>query len=498
MLLPDPALSRAVLVGVHDYRHLAPLPGVQAGVGRLADLLCDPAVWGLPRRHVTVLGAEVTADRILQAVRAAGEAAAETLLVYFAGHGLREHRSRELYLALADADEEEHLTFGTLPYGELVAMLRREGFPARRRMMFLDCCYSGLATSMGGGSVAVVERCDLANLVVETGSGEGDPGDDDDTDFVGHVMTSASGTEESYTPAGSYPLFTGALIDVLEKGIPGAGPALSARSIWQYVRQQRIGSTPQYKALNSREHEPWVRNRAHDARSGVPARRVLPAGSEPMLSPVVPSGELRFATVKGGGYRIGVVKEQMRDVVAKVEDPRLGWQAVPPHFRTVSGRWFQGWDTEEVDAYVEQRRTEPTEFIDALRLLLARQGITVVPGGGPVVGQLTSRFAKKGAVTFTESHLCLKSSAARTSIPYAELENVFLATSHEVVDTGVGNDQGAFPSESLILVTEVTCGHRTLEFREASSAPVRETLRAFLPAMKALRARHPEWFRMVP
>ncbi|MFG3012500.1 caspase domain-containing protein [Streptomyces cinerochromogenes] len=496
MLLPDPVRSHAVLIGVHEYRHLAPLPGVQAGVGRLADLLCDPTVWGLPRRHVTVLGAEVSADRILQAVRDAGKAAAETLLVYFAGHGLREYRRKELYLALADADED-HLTIGTLPYADLVGMLRHEEFPARRRMMFLDCCYSGLATSMGGGSVAVLERYDLANLVVDMGAGQGDAGDDDDSDVIGHVMTSASGTQPSYTPGGSYPLFTGALIEVLEKGIPGAGPTLSAHSIWQHIRQQSIRSTPQYRALNARKNEPWVRNRAGEARPAVPTRRVLPAKPEPVPSPADPSGELRFTTVKGGGYRIGEVKERMKSVIAKAGDPRLGWQAVPPHFRTVSLRWTWGWDMEEVDAHVEQWRAEPKEFVDALRLLLARQGITVVPDGGPPVGRLTARFAKD-AVTFTETHLCLKSPDARMSIPYSELEHVRRATSTEKVDTGVVNDQGVYPSDSIVFITHVTYGHRTLEFREGYPTPVLDALRAFQPAMSDLRERHPEWFRMVP
>ncbi|MFF7351397.1 MULTISPECIES: caspase family protein [Streptomyces] len=497
MLLPDPRRSRAVLVGVDDYEHLTPLPGVALGVDRLADLLRDPTVWGLPRDNVTVLRGEVSAGRILKEVRNAGEAATETLLVYFGGHGLRECRSKELYLALADADKD-HLTIGTLRYAALRDMVRHEEFPARRRMMFLDCCYSGLATSMGGGSAAVLERYDLANLLVEQGAGEGDPGEGDDTDFGGYVMTSASGTEKSYTPAGSYPLFTGALIEALQKGIPGAGPTLSVHGVWRHVLKQRIGSTPQYKALNTQAEEPWVRNRAVDARPAVPPRRVLPAEPDPAPSPDARSDELKFTTVKGGGYRIGAVKGQMEGVIAKVEDPRLGWQAVSPHFRTVPGRWFWGWDRAEVDAHIEERRAEPTEFVDALRLLLARQGVTVLPDGGPLIGQLPSRYAKKGAVTFTKTDLCLKSSAARMSIPYSELQSVALTTSQRSYASGVPGPEGQWPDNNVAFITHVIHGHRSLEFREDSPTPVRRALRAFLPAMADLRGRHPEWFRMDP
>ncbi|GGU76066.1 hypothetical protein GCM10010260_05300 [Streptomyces filipinensis] len=514
MLLPDPRRSHAVLVGVHDYRHLTPLPGVASGVDRLADLLRDPTVWGLPGDNVTVLRGRVSADRILEAVRDAGEATTDTLLVYFAGHGLRELRGRELYLALADADMD-HLTIGTLPYAELLGMVMHEESPVRRPMVFLDCCYSGLATSMSGGSAAVLERYDLVNLVVEREAGESGP--DGDTDFGGYVMTSASGTEPSYTPAGSHPLFTGALIDVLEKGIPGAGPTLSVHDVWWHIRQQCIGSTPQYKALNRRERDPWVRNRAvaarpvrarpavgearyamRDTRDAVPRRRVRPVEPDPAPPPVAGPDELRFRTVKGGGYRIGAAKARMDGVLAAVEDPRLGWQAVPPHFPTVAGRWFWGWDMEEVDAYVEWHRARPTEFIDALRLLLAREGFTVVPDGRPLIGQLNSTYAKKGAMTFTRTHLCLKSSGAQMSIPYSGLQDVVLATSHEEYDTGVANDQTVFLETTTVFITRVTHGHRTLEFRENSTTAVQTALRVFLRAVEDLRGRHPEWFRMDP
>ncbi|WP_163010775.1 caspase family protein [Streptomyces dangxiongensis] len=499
MPLPDPERSHAVLIGVHDYRQLEPLPGVEAGVSKLAELLCDREVWGLPRRNVTVFGARASADDILKAVRRAGRATTDTFLVYFAGHGRREHHSDQLHLALADADRDD-VEIGALPYPLLLGLARRAGRDARRRVTLLDCCYSGLAIPMGDSATA------LGHLVKEPDAGEG--GSPEDSGFASWIMTSTSRTELSFSPPRGYPYFTGALIDVLEHGIAGAGPTLSfdriAKEAGDRLRTLKY-PRPQCADHNAAGEESWVRNRAHEGPQDAPPRPVPHAGTGPAPRPAALSAEFPFDTVQGGGYRIGAVKRELNGVLATVGDPRLGWRALSPHFRTVSGRWFWGYDMRQVDAHIERQRADPTEFVDALRLLLARQGITVLPDGDPGGSRLRERcgalgaerligYAEKGAMTCTDTHLCLSSSALMR-IPHSALEDVSLATLPKTVRTVTVTDQGGFSDESLRFITRVTFGHRTLEFDESSMAPVREALRAFLPAMDDLRRRRPEWFR---
>ncbi|MFF9085325.1 caspase domain-containing protein [Streptomyces sp. NPDC014991] len=499
MPLPDPGQSHAVLIGVHDYRQLDPLPGVEAGVGRLAELLCDREVWGLPRRNVTVVGGRASADDILKAVRDAGQATTATLLVYFAGHGRREHNGDQLHLALAEADRD-HVEIGALPYSLLLGLARRAGHGARRRVMLLDCCYSGLAIPMGDSATA------LGHLVSEPDAGEGSgPGD---SGFASWIMTSTSRTELSFSPPHGYPYFTGALIDVLEHGVAGAGPTLTFDRIAKEAgdRLRRLGCPrPQCADHNAAGEESWVRNRADKGSQEAPPRPVPHAGTGPAPRSAALSAEFPFDTVKGGGYRIGAVKRQLDGVLATVEDPRLGWRARSPHFRTVSVRWIWGYDMRQVDAHIEQQRAEPTEFVDALRLVLARQGITVLPDGDPGGRRLRERcgasgaerligYAEKGAMACTDTHLCLSSSALMR-IPYSALEDVSLATSSKTVRTVTVTDQGGFSDDSRHFITRVTFGHRTLEFDEFSMAPVQKALRGFLPAMDDLRRRRPEWFR---
>ncbi|MFJ6482329.1 caspase family protein [Streptomyces sp. NPDC091682] len=150
MPVPDPTASRAVLIGVDGYAHpdLEPLPAAAAGARRFAELLRDPSVWGLPAAHVTLLGTDASVSRILGAVRDAALEATETLLVYFAGHGLRD-RDEKLYLALAEADAD-HPQIGTLQYRTLRDVVRQAGYRARHRVTVLDCCYRGLAGATSG------------------------------------------------------------------------------------------------------------------------------------------------------------------------------------------------------------------------------------------------------------------------------------------------------------------------------------------------------------
>ncbi|WP_308405980.1 caspase family protein [Streptomyces naphthomycinicus] len=437
MPLPDPAGSRAVLVGVEDYRPLTPLPGVVAGVRRLADLLCDPHVWGLPRDHVTVLDARPSADEILTAVRDAGAATTDTLLVYFAGHGLRGRERTELYLATADADEND-VAIGTLPYRTLLDLAKRTASRARRRITFLDCCYSGLAISMGG-SAAVLERPDPAQPLSDGYSGPGS-----------WIMTSASGTERSFTSPGGYPYFTGALIGVLENGIRGAGPVLSldriAKEVIERLRtrehQGRPVPRPHCGDRNLMGDEPWVRNRAPEAGRAAPVRDGLPGRAAP----------------------------------------------APPRY------------------------AEPMDFVDALRLLLLRTGITLVPDGVSggwrmrwlrwraglrrterLIGHLKSPYARTGAMVFTDTHLCLRS-GTRWQIPYARLRGASLDTSHERVTTTTVTDQTGISEEHLVFITRLSVGQQALEFREHSPGEVQQALRTFLPLIGELHQRHPEWF----
>ncbi|MEU9163496.1 caspase family protein [Streptomyces sp. NPDC048424] len=302
MPVPDPFASRAVLVGIDGYAHqdLAPLPAAAAGAHRLAELLRDPSVWGLPAAHVTVLGADASMARVLGAVRDAALEATDTLFVYFAGHGLRD-RDERLYLALAEADAD-HPQIGTVPYRALRDVVRQAGYRARHRVTVLDCCYSGLAGAMSAGGVPT--RTDLAHALDEPahsggsgpapglttgahagrnpngyGDGHGDAAWDggDHDDYGDCVLTSAPPTRRSFVPRGArFPEFTGLLITLLEHGVADAGAELSLEDAWRRIlrRMRERGSPePQQFAQNSVAARIRLRNRA-----AAPGHTAVPTG----------------------------------------------------------------------------------------------------------------------------------------------------------------------------------------------------------------------------
>ncbi|MFD6327720.1 caspase family protein [Streptomyces sp. NPDC058442] len=162
MSLPDPARSRAVLIGVDRYRHLANLPAVGNNVRELATLFMDPGLWGLPSQHCVVLHNPSSVDAVLDVVHDAAAKASDCLVVYFAGHGLLSPDA-DLLLALPESDTKR--LYRSVPYHQLRNELV-DTCTAPRRVAILDCCYSGRA--LEGHMAASVEVADRTEVFSAT------------------------------------------------------------------------------------------------------------------------------------------------------------------------------------------------------------------------------------------------------------------------------------------------------------------------------------------
>ncbi|CUW29407.1 Caspase domain protein [Streptomyces reticuli] len=264
-VLPDPAASRAVLIAVDTYRavdgHAAmePLPSVARGAKRLAHLLRDPAVWGLPRKHCVLLSNPARPDTVLEAVSRAARAATDTLLVYFAGHGWLE-TDNDLCLMLPGS-HPDHL-IRALKYRDLrsVLLARRR---AHSQVVILDSCFSGTAVTgfMGGGFAGGGQTVAHHALVDRT-----------------YLMTACAPQELAYAPPDEpYPAFTGELIRTLEHGIPGAPDPLPMDAVFRQLRDALSAKQrprPQASAINVGHEIALARNRARTPPH--PERRPLP------------------------------------------------------------------------------------------------------------------------------------------------------------------------------------------------------------------------------
>ncbi|MDQ8707955.1 transporter substrate-binding domain-containing protein [Streptomyces sp. LHD-70] len=240
-VLPDPARSRAVLVGTSRYEHLEQLPAVSNNLQALADLLSSPLSLHLPPQHVTVIENPAAAHTVLREVRQAAAEATDTLIVYFAGHGLIDPQDT---LSLALPHTEVGRVETGLPYDWVRQGLLQES-RAERHVIILDCCYSGLALGRMSASPG------LADQAVVEGS---------------FLIAAAAETRTALAPVGdTYTLFTRALLDTLRHGIPGGPALLDLGAIYRHLRQTlepRGHPVPQARDRNTGAQVALGRNHA--------------------------------------------------------------------------------------------------------------------------------------------------------------------------------------------------------------------------------------------
>lgn len=266
--LSDPSRSRAVLIGTHAYTELDDIPAVANNIGRLRELLTDPAVWGLADGRCGVL-LQPSRQTVLDTVYDAAAEATDTMVLYYAGHGLVHPQSGELHLALPGSHPDRPHT--TLRYEELRSILLSPagGRPsARRKVVVLDCCWSGLA--LGG----LMHGGDLVPGVAVEGA---------------CVLTATAATRQALAPPGeTYTAFTGELIRILDAGVPGRPDPLSMSALFEELTaalRAKSRPQPQQSNRNSAGRICLFRNRA-----GAAGPR--PAGEDgPPQSPAPPAEE---------------------------------------------------------------------------------------------------------------------------------------------------------------------------------------------------------------
>ncbi|WP_306216005.1 caspase family protein [Actinoplanes sp. RD1] len=231
MGLPDPKASRAVLVGVSRYKYLPPLPAVANNVTALSELLTSGRGWQLPPAHCVTLLDPPSASTVLHKIHTAARQATSGLLIYFAGHGLLDDSRGDLHLALSRSDQSR--LHDAVPFALIRREIVRTAIRCPAKVILIDTCFSGAAMTgfMGGGAVA--------DLAVTDGA---------------YLMTASDERRPALAPEGErYTAFTGALVNVLRRGVPGGPPLLDMDTIFDRVRMElraRDRPEPQSRSRN--------------------------------------------------------------------------------------------------------------------------------------------------------------------------------------------------------------------------------------------------------
>lgn len=240
--LPDVTTSRMVLVGVHTYHALEPLPAVRRNLTGLRAVFTNEVYWGLPEEHCVVLEQPTSGREVLDQIYHTAQQATDALVIYYAGHGLADLHTDELCLALPDSDP--NIVHTSLRYEDIRRVMLHPEVRARRKVIILDCCYSGRALVGGMGPVN-----HLADEATVDGS---------------YILTASAETRKALSPPGEdYTAFTGALIDVLSGGVAGGPELLDMDTVYRRTRrllEAKSRPLPQQRNRNAGAQIALVRN----------------------------------------------------------------------------------------------------------------------------------------------------------------------------------------------------------------------------------------------
>jgi hypothetical protein len=232
---------KALLVATYGYqdpglrRLAAPAHDAEA----LADVLRDPDVAGF---DVTVLldePAHVVGEAIGDFY--GGCRRDDLTLLYFSGHGLKDDDGR-LYLAMTNT-RRDALLFTGLPAASISDAM--DGCPSRRKVLVLDCCYSG---AFPAGWTA---KADPAVHTLERFQGRGRA-----------VLTASDATSYSFegdelSGSGSRSVFTRYLVEAMRSGAADldADGDITLDELYSWVRDRVVAEMPQQRPKKQEDVE---------------------------------------------------------------------------------------------------------------------------------------------------------------------------------------------------------------------------------------------------
>ncbi|WP_406161864.1 caspase family protein [Streptomyces sp. NBC_00882] len=282
-----------MLIGVSSYVHLEPLPAVANNLPALADILTSGGSWNLPPGHCTVVAEPDSTPAMLDAVEQAAEVAEDTLLVYFAGHGLLDGRG-ELFFGLPrSAAGRSHTGVTYQALREILA-----DTPAQRHVIILDCCLSGRALGSMSSDEMLADQAEIEGT---------------------YLLAAAPDNGLALAPPGDiHTAFTGELLRILRDGIPGTDLDLDLDLVYRHLRaalSARGLPQPQKRVRNTAGRLIFARNHAY-----------RPAPADGPADPAQGSAEvqlrLKTEALTDSSNKITELKRQLSEARAKLKEAR--------------------------------------------------------------------------------------------------------------------------------------------------------------------------------
>jgi hypothetical protein len=271
---PDPQKSSCAIIGVSDYAKLPRLRAVEQNISQLEETLTDPTIWGIPANRVHTVGYPQSPAAIREAISAAAGEASDTLLVYYAGHGLYDKEDK-LLLALPEAPGNDKS--GTIPWNELAELIRQAN--SSRRIVWLDCCYAGLALP------DKETPPDLLGVAEVEGT---------------YMLVAAQKHEEASAPDGEKcTAFTGELLNVLRRGIAPGPPAKEFLSLNEIHQETRDALVKKHRSQPDRHDPGHIGHRPHFQNNATVQKVIRTPRPNPVRGWRRPSWPMRYVVGAG-------------------------------------------------------------------------------------------------------------------------------------------------------------------------------------------------------
>jgi hypothetical protein len=227
------AALRALIVASYEYsdtglrRLAAPAHDAEA----FADVLRDPEIAGFEVATLINQSHHVVGEAIADFY--AGARRDDLTLLYFSGHGLKDDEGR-LYLAMINT-RREALMFTAISAAQLNDAM--EASPSRRKVLLLDCCYSGAfppgRTAKADEGVQTLERFQGKGRAVLTAS------DSTQYAFEGDEVRGAATSS----------VFTRYLVEAIRSGAADLDDDgdIALDELYSYVYEKVVAEVPQQR-----------------------------------------------------------------------------------------------------------------------------------------------------------------------------------------------------------------------------------------------------------
>ncbi len=231
----NPQSAQVVLIGNSKYPEdktkLNDLPTVSNNVKALFRVLSDKNILGIPSKNIIPLIDETNHSTIALKIKQAAEATLDTLIVYYAGHGLV-GMDGNLYLAVGETVVKDY-ELTALNFETIRKQFKNSN--ANKKILILDCCYAGRVNQHGMMS-------DTPGLKTKV-----------NIDGTYALMATGPNREAISPPGDKYTAFTRFLIEILEQGLPNDRGVITLDEIYQYIRNESDGWTRLYLTRESLE-----------------------------------------------------------------------------------------------------------------------------------------------------------------------------------------------------------------------------------------------------